>query len=211
MNTIEYAGLQLSLADVFPTATHYDLDEIMDSPVGYLILNGFKQSIADAIAGREAQLVAFHDRITGNDYPDNDVARAKAKAKDKAELAQWAERLGMSSESILDGNANTFAKSASRWLQSERLAAIIAGTVGVRSNGPRLAPLERAMRDFAEESIRTSLGKRKANQVNGYTDLKPDEALKALVDRFLEKHHDRCEAEAKRRLNAAADLADLDI
>jgi hypothetical protein len=159
----------------------------------YLILNGFRQSMADSIAGKEKAI------------KDMDAAKF-AKALDDAKLAP-------------DTTREAYAKRVVAETLAERFKDICDGTVGTRAQGSKLSiprgdEVAKKMRQYAEEAadagIAASVAKAKAE---GRILVAPTgEKLLAIVKAYYDKHENAYRKRAEKEIAAAnAAAADIDI
>lgn len=165
-HVVEAKGHKLRLGDIQPDA------------LLYLVTYGYKQSMADAIAG------------TAKAVKDAAASRG-TEPGDKA----WAKMVDGLDESLVTVESITQAIVALEL--SERHAAIVAGTVGTREGGPRMTGIDKAMRDMATREVEA---KAKALKI----DLGTKEHKAGLVAQYQTKHQDRLRSECEA---AAAKLA----
>lgn len=166
------------------SAKHSDwtltLDQLRNMPpkgIAYLLANGFTQSITDAGA------------ISKDD---------KAKLVDEAHKADpdgdWSE----------ERDAEVVSNAVHQW-RDERYADILAGKVGSRAGGTRSTPVETIMRRLAEIEVKGALAKNETFQ--GLDAKARAAALKANVEKHLERAKDRLRAAAEAELAAAKERA----
>lgn len=164
-------------------ATDLGLKDAATPAVAYLLTNGFRQSMADSIAGyaKELRRDGLFEKPAD---PQSDPIPNGARTYDDATVAK------MVVEAL-----------------DERFAAIIAGEVGFGNAGPRLRGVDKVMRDVAVERLRASYI---ANP--DLTAPKGDDWA-ALVTRYTALNDADLRAEANKRLHTVAvkgdDLAAL--
>lgn len=88
--------------------------------------------------------------------------------------------------------------------QQARFDAIVEGTVSHGARGPRLATIDRIMRDVATERLKANAAKTKQSMPKG-------KELSALVDKYLAKYADSAKEEAQRRMDATAEEVEIDL
>lgn len=160
----------------------------------YLLQYGFTQSMQDAVAGtaKSVRELAAECRAGGDDF-------------DKA-LVKWQKlvgEVGMEGADFEDtiGAVEAVAKAAVKADAQSRYDAILAGTVGSRTGGPRVPQVDRVAMDIAEEEIRVAHTTKKIKL--------PDAAgMRELVQRHVAKNGDRLRASAQRRIDDAKAAAD---
>lgn len=159
----------------------------------YLLQYGFTQSMQDAVAGtaKAVRDLAADCRKGGDGF-------------DKA-MAKWTKTLEYTvmpdADFAIDADVEKVASMAMHQDATMRYEAILTGTVGTRSGGGRLPPVDRTMAEIAEEEIRAAHATRKIKL--------PDAAgMRDLVQRHLAKNGERLGAEAVRRIESAKAAAD---
>lgn len=187
LETVSYNGHALPVADMSAKT------------VAYLLQYGFAQSLQDAVAGSAKAIkdLAAECRKGGDGF---DKAFAKwEKAYDYAEL--------LTADFMSDADVDLVAKRTVSRDQAERFDAILAGTVGTRSTGPRGDVVSRVMAEIAEKVIR---------QVHATKGMKlPDAAgMKAYIAQYLDKYADKTRAEAEAQIardKAMAESVDITL
>lgn len=91
----------------------------------------------------------------------------------------------------------------------KKLAAIVDGTIGVRSGGGGVSELTKVCRSVAREMLRAAFAKA-GKKYGDFTALSVAEQNEKL-DAIIEKHREHVEAEAKKRIAAKAKVADIDL
>lgn len=158
----EPKGLKIEVPADFSIEAHghsltaAELETMSPKAIGYLLANGYKQSLTDAAA------------FTKEQKADKSAAEVEAMANEK---------------------------------RSARHAAILAGEVG-SVGGTRATPMERFMRDVAEERVR-------AIAVAKGVPMPKGDVLKAAIAKVTEKFHADIKAEAEARMSAAKAAADV--
>ena len=197
----------------------YALADITPEGLAYLIRNGWKQSIADSISGVQKQYGLIHGWMLGA-VKWSEVASylkmatpkdAQQKHSPAIEAAQKEKVVKLHTDACGDMELTTdearalsvddFAARLIRTWQDERIAAILAGTVGESGErGPRAAnPLEAKMRDVAIDAVIAAA--RRA----GLAEPKGAELTKLRND-YLAKYPDQVRKVAQRRLDEEAEL-----
>lgn len=150
--------------------------------VYYLMQNGFKQSMADSIAGYEKELK--REGLFEKPSDPNSAA--------------------------IEGGTRTYDDSEVRDLilaeLNDRFAKILSGDVGLGSTGPRLRGIDAIMRDIAVAELKN------AYATNKTLTMPKGDKWAELVARYTAKNDARIRAEAETRQNVAAsgsDIADL--
>lgn len=119
---------------------------------------------------------------------------------------QWVQDAvaGLAKEMKAEGASDADIEAAKVAEMEARWAAILDGTVGTRSGGPRVRGVEKIMRDVAVERIRAGAAKLGKKLPKG-------EEYQSLVTAYVAKHSDALRAEAERRMaeGSEEDLSDL--
>ena len=153
--------------------------------IKYLLVNGFSQSLTDASSmSREAKAALL--REAGHE--------ADALAYEGSMRAP-----------VLSAPGKAFIANMIHAARTERYEAILAGTVGHRTIGPRLDPLTRAMRDIAEERVRAYCSG--ANAQHRVMAMPKGNVLKDAIEKFLVKFDESIRKEAQERLDRNKTLA----
>ena len=194
------------------TAT-YALADITPEGLAYLIRNGWKQSIADSISGVQKQYGLVHGWMRGA-VKWSEVASYLKLAKPDSVAKETEQRdkvvklhtdacgdMELTTDEALALSADAFTARLIKTWQDERIAAILAGTVGENGErGPRAAnPLEAKMRDVAVDAVIAAA--RRA----GLAEPKGAELTKLRND-YLAKYPDQVRKVAQRRLDEEAEL-----
>lgn len=168
-----------------------DSATLPEKAVAYLLQYGFTQSLQDAVAGsaKAIKTLAAECRAGGDGF---DKAHAKW-----LKACEYAGHVDVRFDE--DASVETLAKATVEADLQARLADILAGTVGTRSGGPRLDPVERVMREIAEAAIRAQC---KAKGIK----LPTDAEMKEYVRLFIEANEADTRKRAQKRLKEEAEL-----
>lgn len=162
--------------------------------IAYLLQYGWAQSLQDSIAGRAKSLLG--------EISDSERARLIEAAKPNdpdPELIQ------LDVDEYMQSNAELIRKQVLSEIEgtlNKRADAIKAGSVGARVSAPRDA-FASMCKKVATEMLLAALKAKNTKRP------KPD-AFEALVVQVLEKHKEKIEVEAKRRIEAANTIG-LDV
>jgi hypothetical protein len=153
--------------------------------IKYLLVNGFTQSLTDASSMSRADKAAL--------------------LRDAGHEADALAYEGPVRAPVISAPGKALIDNAIHVARTERYEAILAGTVGHRTIGPRLDPLTRSMRDIAEERVRAYCAG--ANAQHRVMAMPKGDVLKAAIDKFLIKFDESIRKEAQERLDRTKQLA----
>jgi hypothetical protein len=153
--------------------------------IKYLLVNGFTQSLTDASSMSRADKAAL--------------------LRDAGHEADALAYEGPVRAPVISAPGKALIDNAIHVARTERYEAILAGTVGHRTIGPRLDPLTRSMRDIAEERVRAYCSG--ANAQHRVMAMPKGDVLKAAIDKFLVKFDESIRKEAQERLDRNKELA----
>jgi hypothetical protein len=119
---------------------------------------------------------------------------------------------GLAKELTAEGKTPDEIKAAQDKAIADRWEAILNGTVGTRSGGPRLRGLDAFIRDVADERIKAVLAATNAKLAKDQHKVLPKgEAMQALREKFIAANADSIKAEAQRRMAAVASPVEVDL